>query len=59
MLVIFATIGLEIGWRAFGKMLPNLDRFTILFYDHLLPTAFFSLIGLFLLYVGARKLSRF
>jgi len=58
MLVIFATIGLEIGWRAFGKMLPNLDRFTILFYDHLLPTAFFSLIGISLLYIGTRRLSR-
>jgi hypothetical protein len=58
MVIIFATIGLVIGWRAFGKMLPNLDRFAIIFYDHLLPTALFSLIGIFLLYIGARKLNR-
>jgi hypothetical protein len=58
MVIIFATIGLVIGWRAFGKMLPNLDRFAIIFYDHLLPTALFSLRGIFLLYIGARKLNR-
>jgi hypothetical protein len=62
MVVLFATIGLEIGLRrlgfSFGKMLPNLDQFTALLCDHLLLTTLFSLIGIFLLYVGARKLGR-
>ena len=62
MVVLFATIGLELGSTrlglSFGKMVPNLDRLTILLYDHLLLTTFFSLIGIFLLYIGTRKLDR-
>jgi hypothetical protein len=62
MVVLFATIGLEIGSTrlglSFGKILPDLDQFTVFLCDHLLLTAFFSLIGIFLLYIGTRKLSR-
>jgi len=61
MVVIFATIGLEIGSTrlglSFGKILPDLNQFTVLLCDHLLLTAFFSLIGIILLYLGTRKLS--
>jgi hypothetical protein len=62
MVVLFATIGLELGSArlglSFGKILPDLGQFTVLLCDHLLLTAFFSLIGIFLLYIGTRKLSR-
>jgi hypothetical protein len=62
MVVLFASIGIEIGSTrlglSFGKILPGLDQFTVLLCDHLLLTTIFSLIGAFLLYVGARKLSR-
>jgi len=61
MVVLFATIGLEIGSTrlglSFGKILPDLDQFTVLLCDHLLLTAFFSLIGITILYLGTRKLS--
>jgi len=62
MVILFATIGLEIGSTrlgfGFGKMLPNLDRFTALLYDHLLLTTIFSLMGIVLLYFGQEKLRR-
>jgi hypothetical protein len=62
MVVLFATIGLDIGLRriglSFGKMLPNIDAFTVILYDHLLLTLVFSLIGILLLYIGVRKLDR-
>lgn len=62
MVVLFATIGLGIGLSrldlSFGKMLPNLDPFTVILYDHLLLTMIFSLVGIFLLYIGIRKLDR-
>ena len=62
MVVLFVTIGVEIGLPRLGlsfeKMLPNLDRFTVLLYDHLLLTTIFSLVGIALLYFGQGKLSR-
>jgi hypothetical protein len=62
MVVLFATIGLGIGLPkiglSFGKMLPNIDAFTVILCDHLLLTMFFSLAGIFLLYIGTRKLDR-
>jgi hypothetical protein len=62
MVVLFATIGLEIGLSriglSFGKMLPNMDAFTVILYDHLLLTVVFSLIGVLLIYIGIRKLDR-
>ena len=62
MVVLFATIGLEIGLPriglSFGKMLPNIDAFTVILYDHLLLTTVFTLVGIFLLYIGIRKLNR-
>jgi len=62
MVVLFATIGLGIGLSrlglSFGKMLPNLDPFTVILYDHLLLTMVFSLVGIFLLYIGTKKLDR-
>jgi hypothetical protein len=62
MVVLFATIGLEIGLHriglSFGKMLPNIDAFTVILYDHLLLTLVFALVGIFLLYIGTRKLDR-
>lgn len=62
MVVLFATIGLEIGLRriglSFGKMVPNLDAFTIILSDHLLLTIIFLLVGIFLIYSGIRKLKR-
>jgi hypothetical protein len=62
MVILFATIGLEIGTTrlglSFGKILPDLDQSTVLICDHLLLTALFSLIGIALLYLGTRKLSR-
>jgi hypothetical protein len=62
MVVLFATIGLGIGLPriglSFGKMLPNIDAFTVILYDHLLLTLVFSLIGILLLYIGIRKLDR-
>jgi hypothetical protein len=62
MVIIFGTIGLEIGSTrlglSFGKILPGLDPITVFLYDHLLLTTLFSLIGIFLLHIGTRKLSR-
>jgi hypothetical protein len=62
MVIIFATIGLEIGLirlgLSFGKLLPNLDRFMVPLYDHLLLTVILLLVGVALLYIGTRKLSR-
>ena len=60
--VLFATIGLEIGFSRFGlsfrRMIPNIEPFTGLLFDHLLQTAIIFLIGIVLLYLGKRKLSR-
>jgi hypothetical protein len=60
MVVLFASIGLELGLSklglSFGKMIPNLDPLNVILFDHLLLTAVFSLIGLFLLNVGTKKL---
>jgi hypothetical protein len=62
MVVLFTTIGLGIGLPrlglSFGKMLPNIDPLTTILYDHLLLTIVFSLVGIFLLYIGTRKLDR-
>jgi hypothetical protein len=62
MVVLFATIGLGIGLPrlglSFGKILPSLDPVTAILYDHLLLTIVFSLVGIFLLYIGTRKLDR-
>jgi hypothetical protein len=60
--VLFATIGLEIGLPriglSFGKILPNIDAFSVILFDHLLLTTVFTLVGIFLLYIGIRKLDR-
>ncbi len=62
MVILFATIGLEIGLSRLGlsfeKMLPNIDAFSASLFDHLLLTLVFSLVGIFLLYIGIRKLDR-
>lgn len=62
MIAVFATIGLDVGFSILGlsfeKILPNLDTITGLLYDHLLQTAIFSVVGIVLLYVGTKKLSR-
>jgi hypothetical protein len=62
MVILFATIGLEISSTRLGlsfeKILPDLDQSTVLLYDHLLLTTFFSLMGIALLYLGVKKLSR-
>jgi hypothetical protein len=61
-IAIFSTIGFEIGFPRLGlgskKIFPNLDPFLGLLFDHLLLTAVFSLLGIVLLYLGKRKLSR-
>jgi len=60
--ILFTTIGLEISFSQFDlsfmKILPSLEPFTGLLFDHLLQTAIISLAGILLLYVGKRKLSR-
>ncbi len=60
--ILFTTIGLEIGFSRFGlsfrRVLPNLEPFTGLLLDHLLQTAIISLVGIVLFYLGKRKLSR-
>jgi hypothetical protein len=62
MVVLFATIGLGIGLPrlglSFGKMFPNIDAVTVILYDHLLLTVVFLLAGIFLLYIGTRKLDK-
>jgi hypothetical protein len=62
MIAVFAMIGLDIGFSRLGlsfeSILPNLDPLTGLLGDHLLQTAIFSLMGIFLLYIGTRKLHR-
>jgi hypothetical protein len=62
MVTIFATIGLDITLHSldlsFSKILPNLDQLTSLLYDQLLLTAILFLVGIALLYIGTRKLSR-
>ena len=60
--ILFTTIGLEIGFSRFGlsfrRLLPNLEPLTGLLLDHLLQTAIISLVGIVLFYLGKRKLSR-
>jgi hypothetical protein len=60
--ILFTTIGLEISFSRFGlsfsKILPDLEPFTSLLFDHLLQTAIISLLGIMLLYLGKRKLSK-
>ena len=55
-------MGLEIGLPqlglSFGRMIPSLDPFTGVLYDHLLQTAIISLVDILLLSLGNRKLSR-
>ena len=62
MVVLFATIGLGIGLPrlglSFGKMFPNINPLSVILYDHLLLTMVFLLAGIFLLYVGTKKLER-
>ena len=62
MIILFATIGFEIGLSRLGlsfeKMLPNIDTFTAGLFDYLLLTIVFTLVGIFLLYIGIRKLER-
>ena len=62
MIILFATIGFEIGLSrvglSFDKMLPNTDGFTSGLLDYLLLTIVFTLVGIFLLYIGIRKLER-
>jgi len=62
MIAVFATIGLDIGFSRLGlsleKIIPNLDPLTGLLGDHLLQTAIFSVVGIVLLYIGTKKLSR-
>jgi hypothetical protein len=62
MVIVFATIGLEIGLTrlglSFGKLFPDLNQLTVTLCDHLLLTTFFSFMGITLLYLGSRKLSR-
>lgn len=62
MIAVFATIGLDVGLSRLGlsfeSILPNLDPLTGLLSDHLLQTAIFSFVGIVLLYLGKRKLSR-
>jgi len=62
MIAVFATIGLDVGFSRLGlsfeSILPNLDPLTGLLSDHLLQTAIFSFVGIVLLYLGKRKLSR-
>ncbi len=59
--VIFTTIGLEIGFSraglSFRKIFPSLDPFIAILCNHLLQTAIISVAGIFLLYLGVRKLS--
>jgi len=61
-IVLFATIGLEVSFARFGlsskRIFPGLDPFMGLLFDHLLQTAIISLVGIVLLYLGKRKLSR-
>jgi hypothetical protein len=60
MIILFATIGFEIGLSraglSFEKILPNIDTFTAGLFDYLLLTIVFTLVGIFLLYIGIRKL---
>ena len=62
MIILFATIGFEIGLSrvglSFEKMLPNTDAFISGLLDYLLLTIVFTLVGIFLLYIGIRKLER-
>jgi len=62
MIAVFATIGLDIGFSRLGlsleKIIPKLDPLTGLLGDHLLQTAIFSVVGIMLLYIGTKKLSR-
>ncbi len=60
--ILFITIGFEVGFDRLGfrfqKMLPNLNPFTSLLFDHLLQTGMVFSIGTVLLYLGQRKLCR-
>jgi hypothetical protein len=61
-LVLFATIGVEIGLSELGLRLSRIftvmDKFTGLLYDYLLVTIIFLLISIMLLVLGKRKISR-
>jgi hypothetical protein len=61
MIVLFATIGLEIGLArsglSLGRIFPDLDSFVTALFNHLEMTAMILLAGVVLLYLGQRKLS--
>ena len=62
MIVLFATIGLEIGLArsglSLGRIFPELDSYAAALLNHLEMTALILLAGVVLLYLGKRKLSR-
>jgi len=62
MIVLFATIGLEMGLSrsglSLGRVFPDLDSFTASLLNHLEMTAIILLAGVVLFYLGKRKLSR-
>jgi hypothetical protein len=62
MIVLFATIGLEIGLSrsglSVGRVLPDSDSFAAALLNHLEMTTTILLMGVVLLYLGKRKLNR-
>ena len=61
-ITLFTSIGLTIVLPILGldfrKILPNLDHFMGFLYNHLFQTALISLVGIMLISLGKRKLSR-
>lgn len=61
-LIFFATIGITIGFPSLGlsfeRIFPDIEPLTRLLLDYLFQSAVISLVGIILLYFGARKLSR-
>ncbi len=61
-IVIFGTIGLELGFNmsglSFDNMFQNIEPYTGLLFDHLLRTAILSSVGIVILLLGKRNLSR-
>jgi hypothetical protein len=59
-IVVFATIGMEIGFSKLGlsltKLLPTINRILALYGDHLIQTLIIAVLGIVLLTCGQRKM---
>lgn len=61
-IAVFTTIGMDIGFSkldlSLSKLLPNIDRTVVLYGDHLIQSIIMAVVGIVLLTLGRRKVTR-